>query len=82
MCKSLLGKIFLKLFFILRKDFLKRNLTITLISTTKSNFILSYPNKNHSLKITFDTFKTNKNNSCKSNFLKDFLSKVILLKVK
>ena len=36
-----LGEIFLKLFFILGKSLLKRNLIITLTLTIKSNFILS-----------------------------------------
>ena len=56
------------LLFILKKDFLKKNLTITLTSTIKSNFTLSYPNKTHSPKLTFNIFKSNKNHSFKSNF--------------
>ena len=52
------------------KGLLKMNLTITFTSTIKSNFTLSYPNKNHSLKLTFDTFKLNKNYSFKNNFSK------------
>ena len=70
MYKGLLGEVFLKLFFILDKNILKMNLTITLTLTTKSTFILSYPNKNHSFKLIFDTFKSNKNYSFKSNSLK------------
>ena len=60
----------LKIFFILGKGLLKRNLTISLTSTIKINFTLSYPNKNHSLKLTFDIFKSNKNYSFKSNYFK------------
>ena len=41
--------------------------------TIKSNFSLSYPKKNHSLKLTFNIFKSNKN-----YFLKYFLSKIII----
>ena len=48
--KSLLGEVSLRLFFILEKGLLKMNFTITLTSTTKSNFTLSYPNKNYSFK--------------------------------
>ena len=56
--------------FILEKNLLRRNLTITLTSTIKSNFILFYSNKNYSLKFTFDIFKLNKNHSFKSNLSK------------
>ena len=63
----------LRLFFILKKDILRRNLTITLTSTIKSNFTLSYPNKNYSLKFSFDIFKPN---------TKLIISKLILPKVK
>ena len=65
--EDFLGEVSLKLLFILENGLLRRNLTITLISTTKSYSTLSYPNKNHSLKLTFDIFKPNKNHSFKSN---------------
>ena len=58
---TFLGEIFLKLFFILKKILLRWNLTITLILTTKSNFTLSYPNKNYFLKLIFDILKSNIN---------------------
>ena len=61
----------MKLLIILRKYLLKKNFTITLISTTKSNFILSYPNKNYSLKLIFNIFKSNKNYSFKNNLSKN-----------
>ena len=57
--EGLLRKLSLKIFFIIGKDILKRNLTITLTLITKSNFTLSYPNKNYSLKFTFKIFKIN-----------------------
>ena len=56
-----LEEVFLKLLFILKKALLKKNLTITLILTIKSNFILSYPNKNYSFKLTFNILKSNTN---------------------
>ena len=59
--KVLLEKVSFELLFILEKVLLKYNLTITLILTTRSNFTLSYPNKNYSLKLTFDIFKPNIN---------------------
>ena len=54
---------------------------------TKSNFTLSYANKNHSFKLIFDILKPNtnqyfKSNSSKSNFFNLFFLKVILPKVK
>ena len=47
------------------------NLTITLISTTKSNLTLSNINKNYSPKLTFNIFKPNKNHSFKNNSSKN-----------
>ena len=58
---SLLEKVFLKLLFIIGKYLLRGNLNITLTSTTKSNFTLSYPKKNHAFKSIFDIFKPNTN---------------------
>ena len=52
---------FFKTYFWNSKRPFEGDLTITLISTTKSNFTLFYPNKNHSLKLTFDIFKLNTN---------------------
>ena len=57
----------MRLLFILEKDLLKRNLTITLTLTIKSNFTLSYLTKTYSPKLTFDIFKSNKNYSFKNN---------------
>ena len=75
--ENILGKVFLKLYFILEKNHLKRNLTIILTLITKNNFTLSYPNKNYSFKLTFDTFKLNKNYSFKNNFSKNnYLKKI------
>ena len=69
-CKGLLREASLRLLFILENDFLKSNLTITFTSTIKSNFTLSYPNKNYFPKLTFDIFKQKKNYYFKSNFSK------------
>ena len=85
--KGLLVEVLLRLLFILEKGLLKKNLTIILTSITKSNFTLSYPNKNHSPKLTFNIFKPNKNYYFKSNFskrpfLKDLILKDLLPKVK
>ena len=68
--EGLLGEVSLKLLFIIGNDLLKMNLIITLTSTIKSNFTLSYQNKNQSLKFIFDILKPNKNNSVKSNSFK------------
>ena len=62
------------------------NLTITIISIIKNNFTLSYPNKIHSLKFTFDIFKSNKiyyfkSNFSKKNFLKIFFQKISFQKL-
>ena len=65
--KSFLEEVSFKLLFILEKNLLKKNFTISLTSTTKSSFTLSYQNKTHSPKLTFDIFKLNKNHSFKRN---------------
>ena len=56
------------------------NLTITLTLITKSNFTLSYSNKTHSSKLTFDIFRLNKNVILKVISLKDLILKDIFLK--
>ena len=68
--ETFLEEVSLKILFILKKDFLKKNITNTLISITKNNFILFYSNKNYSLKFIFNIFKLNKNYSFKINFSK------------
>ena len=85
--KSIFGRSIFVVFFILGKLILRWNLTITLTLTTKSNFTLSYPNKNCSLKLTL-TYSSQiqmnsfKSYSSKSNFFNLILSKVIFVKIK
>ena len=71
----------MKLLFILGEIHLRKNLTITLTLITKSNFTLSYPNKNYFLKLTFDILKANTINSFESNSFKKGSFTLILLKV-
>ena len=59
--EDFLKEVSLKKKFILGKNILKKNLTITLISIIKSNFTLSYSNKNHYRKLIFNIRKSNTN---------------------
>ena len=71
--KNFFGRSTFEITFYSRKRPFKKNLTITLTLTIKSNFTLSHQNKNHSLKLTFDIFKPNEN-----HLLKAILSQVKL----
>ena len=79
--KNYLREVSLRLFFILEKDLLKRNFTITLISIIKNNFTLSYPKKTYFPKYTFDIFKLNKNYFLKIISLKDLFQKIFSKKL-
>ena len=68
--EGLLEEVSLKLLFILKKDFLRGNLVITLTSTIKNNFTLSYQNKNRYLKITLTYSNQTQSNIFKSNSFK------------